>query len=90
MPKVYVDIDLEVFETSDLLRELDGRGEEPECDCCLSDFDTSDLIEELSTRGFNTHDPEEGTIRDQQYDEIFDQLKARFTVSELEAFLNSK
>lgn len=30
------------------------------------------------------------TLRDQQYEEVFDQLKEKFSVAELEALVNSK
>lgn len=63
-------------------------------------FMNNDLYESLDHEQITSiceyHDIElkypegEETLRDQQYDEVFDQLKEKFSVAELEALVNSK
>lgn len=59
-----------------------------ECEGCdLSDFDNDDLIMELESRGVDIKVSQAETIRDEQYEEIFEQLKEKYSVQELQRLL---
>lgn len=60
-----------------------------ECeDCELSNFDTEDIIDELKYRNVNFKMSEAETIRDEQYEEVFEKLKDKFTVQQLQNLLS--
>lgn len=64
-----------------------------DCENCedkeVSDFDDEDLIDVLENRGYivRATDNIAPTIRDEQYEEIFEQLKEKYSVSELQRLL---
>jgi hypothetical protein len=56
-------------------------------DVDLDDFPRQDIIDYFGIESDQGSDETERTIRDEQYDEVLDQLKEKFSVAELEALL---
>lgn len=52
------------------------------------ELEVEQIVEICAHHDLNIIDPE--TIRDQQYEEVFGELKEKFSVAELEAICNSK
>lgn len=90
MAKVSINIDTFVdFDTKELT--IDHLSEEIE-DRLTTKY-REEVIASLESIGFEFIEPDSSdgsTIRDEQYDEVLDQLREKFTVPELEALLNSK